>query len=122
MQISKIGLVLFNNKFEDGSLPTPPLPISSSTPSISSLSPLHPLPPPLSKIGKVPFFSLLHGRGEKMRLHLNSFIKEKKIKIKTENSKERKKNKSLQQKILECKNPEEIESLLILEGVLKVDS
>jgi len=123
MQKSRIGLVLFNDKFEDGSLPAPHLKITTSSPAINPRSPLL---PPLSKVGKVPFFSLLHGRGEKMRLHLESFIKIKKIKktnkIKTVDVKERKKNKSLQKRILECKTPEEIETLLIQEGVLKVIS
>lgn len=129
MQKTKIGLVLFNNAFEDGALPYPPLSTTNSHPSIY---PNPPLLPPLSKTGKVLFFSLLHGRGEKMRLHLASFIKVKKVKkvkkphagtarVKTENQTERNGNKSLQKRILECKNPEEIETLLIHEGVLKVD-
>jgi len=128
MQKSKIGLVLFNDKFEDGSLPTPSLsPLSSSPP----IKPRPPLQPPLSKLGKVPFFSLLHGRQEKTRIHLASFIKKPKVKkltksklsnIKTENKKKRKQNEDLQKRILECKTPQEIETLLIKEGVLKVDS
>jgi len=129
MQTNKIGLVLFNDKFEDGSVPTPPLVVVSSYPSINPRSPLH---PPLSKLGNVPFFTLLHGRGEKIRIHLTSFIKEKKPKvkklkklhlsdIKTEDKKERKQNGNLQKKILACKTPEEIETLLIHEGVVTVN-
>jgi len=127
MQKSKIGLVLFNDKFEDGSVPKPSLSHISSSPLVT---PRLPLTPPLSKLGKIPFFSLLHGRGEKMRIHLASFIKEPKVKkveklklsdIKTNDKKERKQNGRLQKKILECKTPQEIETLLIHEGVLKVD-
>jgi len=128
MQKSKIGLVLFHDKFEDGSLPMPSL-----TPVVSSLSitPRSPLPPPLSKLGNVPFFTLLHGRGEQMREHLASFIKKPKAQklkklnlpdIKTSDKKKRKQNGILQKKILACKTPEEIETLLIHEGVLKVSS
>jgi len=127
MQTSKIGLVLFNDKFEDGSLPIPSL-----SPLVSSpfTSPRPPLQPPLSKLGKVPFFSLLHGRGEKMRIHLASFIKKPKVKklkklklpsLKTNDKKERKQDGNLQKKILECKTPQEIETLLIHEGILKVN-
>lgn len=126
MQKSKIGLVLFNNKFEDGSSPIPSLsPLSASY----STNPRPPLAPPLSKLGKVPFFSLLHGRGEKMRIHLASFIKKPKVKkikrlqlsdSKITSKKERKQNGRLQKKILECKTPQEIESLLVREGVIKV--
>ena len=127
MQTSKIGLVLFNDKFEDGSLPIPSLSPLLSSPSTS---PRSPLAPPLSKLGKVPFFSLLHGRGEKMRIHLASFIKKPKVKklkklklpnLKTDDKKKRRQNGSLQKKILECKTPQEIETLLIHEGVLKID-
>jgi len=127
MQKSKIGLVLFNDKFEDGSIPTPYLSNLLSSPQIT---PRSPLAPPLSKVGKVPFFSLLHGRGEKMRIHLASFIKKPKVKkvkkfrlsdIKTNDKKERKQNRNIQKKILECKTPQEIETLLIYEGIIKVD-
>jgi len=126
MQKSKIGLVLFNDKFEDGSLPTPYLSHTLYSPSIS---PRLPLQPPLSKLGKVPFFSLLHGRQEKTRIHLASFIKKPKVKkvkifrlsdLKTDDKKKRKQNRRLQKKILECKTPQEIESLLVCEGVIKV--
>ena len=133
MQKSKIGLVLFNNKFEDGSLPIPSLSPLCSIP-FSSTKPRPPLQPPLSKLGKVPFFSLLHGRQEKTRIHLASFIKKPKVKklqksklsdlktdLKTGNKKKRKQNENLQKRILECKTPQEIETLLIHEGVLKVD-
>ena len=125
MQKSKIGLVLFNGKFEDGSLPLPSLSIKSSSPSIT---PRLPLLPPLSRTGSVPFFSLLHGRGEKMRLHLNSFIKVKKVKVKKTPKKKasnqgvKNGKQSLQKRILLCNSPEEIETLLIHEGVLKIDS
>lgn len=130
MQKSTIGLVLFNDKFEDGSLPTPPLSLRSST--NSSITPRLPLFPPLSPLGKVPFFSLLHGRREKTRIHLASFIKKPKVakvkkltlrkaQLKTQDKKERKQNGDLQKRILECKTPEEIEALLIQEGVLKID-
>lgn len=128
MQKSKIGLVLFNDKFEDGSIPIPSLSSLSSSPLVT---PRLPLLPPLSKLGKVPFFSLLHGRGEKVRIHLASFIKKPKVKklkkfklanIKTSDKKERKRNGNLQKRICtECKTPQEIESLLIREGILKVD-
>lgn len=126
MQKSKIGLVLFNDKFEDGSLPMPSLSPVSSSPFTS---PRPPLQPPLSKLGKVPFFSLLHGRGEKTRIHLASFIKKPKVKklkkprlsnLKTKDKKERKQSENLQKRILECKTPQEIESLLVREGVIKV--
>lgn len=116
MEKSKIGLVLFNGKFEDGSLPFPSL---TSTPYPLPISPQPPLSPPLSKTGKVPFFSLLCKRSESMRLHLASFIvPPKKKKVKSLSSKDRKENGILQKKILACKNPEEIETLLIQEGVL----
>lgn len=127
MQKSKIGLVLFNDKFEDGSLPVPSLYPLASCPTTSPRSPLQ---PPLSKLGKVPFFSLLHGRREKMRLHLASFIKKPKVKklkrfrlsdIETIDKKKRKQNGRLQKKILECKTPREIEVLLMHEGIIKVD-
>jgi len=132
MQKSKIGLVLFNDKFEDGSIPIPPL---SPLPSSPSITPRSPLAPPLSKLGKIPFFSLLHGRQEKVRIHLASFVKKPKVKklkklklsdikipnIKTTGKKERKQNRNLQKRILDCKTPQEIETLLIQEGILKVD-
>jgi len=127
MQKSKIGLVLFNDKFEDGALPLPSLSPLVSSPSTLPRPPLQPL---LSKLGKVPFFSLLHGRGEKMRIHLASFIKKPKVKklkklklpnLKTEDKKERKQNRNLQKKILECKTPQEIETLLVNEGVIKIN-
>jgi len=127
MQKSKIGLVLFNDKFEDGSLPMPSLSPLASSPLVT---PRPPIVPPLSKLGKVPFFSLLHGRGEKVRVHLASFNKKPKVKkvkklrlsdIKTDDKKVRRQNQSLQKKILECKTPREIEVILINAGVLKVD-
>jgi len=124
MQKSKIGLVMFNGKFEDGGLPTPPLIIHST----STTKPAPPLLPPLTSKGTIPLSSLLSSRSRSLLAHLNSFkAGKKKVSLQhqengklilKDGSRKKKQPDSLQSRIMECKNPQEIETLLIQEGIV----
>lgn len=130
MEKSKLGFVLFSGEFEDTATPTPTINIGTV---YRHISPKPPLLPPTSPSGLVPYLRLLYQRGEDTRKHLASFNKPKKVKVtklpmqgrkgRLEVKTNRKgKKKSLQERIMECKTPEEMESVLILEGIIKIDS
>jgi len=139
MEVSKIGFITFDGKFEDGSLPhqtkedgcspcgtDSPSPTSTDQLAPRSFLPVFPslsIRPPLSypsplKDGSFPYMSLLYGRDELLRNFLISKVSTPK-KPKPSTTKKKKKIKSeakgavdLQEAILACSSSEEIQRLL----------